>query len=144
MNRVVLMGRLVREPEVRYSQTDQPMAIARYTLAVDRRRKQQEGQQSADFINCIAFGKNGEFVEKYLHKGTKICVSGHIQTGSYTNKDGQKVYTTDVVIDEQEFAESKKTSLDNGTYRVPLNNSSSGDDFQFDSQPLGGGELPFA
>lgn len=108
MNKVILLGRLTRDPEVRYSQNgDQQMAIARYTLAVDRRGLKKEGQQTADFISCVAFGKNGEFAEKYLKQGTKIAVSGRIQTGSYTNKDGQKVYTTDVVVEEQEFAESK-------------------------------------
>lgn len=106
MNKVILMGRLTRDPEIRYSGSDSSLAIARYTLAVDRRVK-TEGQATADFISCIAFGKAAEFAEKYLHKGTKIVVSGRIQTGSYTNKDGQKVYTTDVVIEEQEFAESK-------------------------------------
>lgn len=109
MNKVILMGRLTRDPEIRYSQTSEPVAIARYTLAVDRRFK-REGEQTADFISCIAFGKAAEFAEKYLHKGTKIVVSGRIQTGSYTNKEGQKVYTTDVVIEEQEFAESKSAS----------------------------------
>lgn len=109
MNKVILMGRLTRDPEVRYSQGERQMAIARYTLAVDRRGSKQ-GEQSADFINCIAFGKSGEFAEKYLHQGTKIVVTGRIQTGSYTNRDGQKVYTTDVVVEEQEFAESKKNT----------------------------------
>ena len=109
MNKVVLMGRLTREPDVRQSQGDETVTIARYTLAVDRRGKKQEGQQ-ADFISCVAFGKAGEFAEKYLHKGTKICVSGRIQTGSYTRQDGTKAYTTDVVIEEQEFAESKADS----------------------------------
>lgn len=109
MNKVILMGRLTRDPEVRYSQGAQPLAIARYTLAVDRRDSKQ-GKQSADFINCIAFGKSGEFAEKYLHQGTKIVVTGRIQTGSYTNRDGQKVYPTDVVVEEQEFAESKKNT----------------------------------
>lgn len=109
MNKVILMGRLTRDPEVRYSQGAQPLAIARYTLAVDRRGSKQ-GEQSADFINCIAFGKSGEFAEKYLHQGTKIVVTGRIQTGSYTNRDGQKVYPTDVVVEEQEFAESKKNT----------------------------------
>lgn len=109
MNKVILMGRLTRDPEVRYSQGAQPLAIARYTLAVDRRGSKQ-GEQSADFINCIAFGKSGEFAEKYLHQGTKIVVTGRIQTESYTNRDGQKVYTTDVVVEEQEFAESKKNT----------------------------------
>lgn len=109
MNKVVLMGRLTKDPDVRQSQGAEPVTIARYTLAVDRRGKKQEGQQ-ADFISCVAFGKAGEFTEKYLHKGTKICVSGRIQTGSYTRQDGTKAYTTDVVIEEQEFAESKADS----------------------------------
>lgn len=106
MNKVILMGRLTREPEVRYSQGDNAMAIARYSLAVDRRYK-RENEQTADFISCVAFGKSAEFAEKYLHKGTKIAIVGRIQTGSYTNKDGQKVYTTEVVVEECEFAESK-------------------------------------
>ena len=101
------MGRLARDPEVRYSQGDNPMAIARYTLAVDRRRSKDNDNTGADFIGCVAFGHNGEFAEKYLKKGTKIVIEGRIQTGSYTNKDNQKVCTTDVVIESQEFAESK-------------------------------------
>lgn len=111
MNKVVLMGRLTRDPDVRYSQNETPTAIARYTLAVDRRFKRQEGEgQTADFISCVAFGKAAEFAEKYLRQGTKIVTSGRIQTGSYTNREGQKVYTTDVVIEEQEFAESKASN----------------------------------
>ena len=112
MNKVILMGRLTREPDVRYSQNaDGSMAVARYTLAVDRRRaRNNNDEQSADFISCVAFGRSGEFAEKYLHQGTKIVVTGRIQTGSYTNKDGQRVYTTDVVVEEQEFAESKKAA----------------------------------
>ena len=102
------MGRLTRDPEVRYSQGENATAIARYTIAVDRRYK-KEGDASADFIGCVAFGKLGEFAEKYLRKGTKVVVTGRIQTGSYTNKDGQKVYTTDVVVEENEFAESKRS-----------------------------------
>lgn len=108
MNKVILIGRCTRDPEVRYSQGENATAVARYTLAVDRQFK-RDGDQSADFINCIAFGKRGEFAEKYLRKGTKIAVVGRIQTGSYTNKDGNKVYTTDVVVDEHEFVESKAT-----------------------------------
>ena len=105
MNRAILMGRLTRDPDVRYSQTQDggSMAIARYTLAVDRRRSRNSEEQSADFISCVAFGKGGEFAEKYLHQGMRILVSGRIQTGSYTNKDGQKVYTTDVVVEEQKL-----------------------------------------
>lgn len=109
MNKVILMGRLVRDPEIRYSNGENAMAIARFTLAVDRRFK-RDGEQKSDFISCISFGKNGEFAEKYLKKGIKLVVTGRIQTGSYTNRDGQKVYTTDVVVEEQEFAESKKVS----------------------------------
>lgn len=109
MNKWTGIGRLTRDPEVRYTQGSNPMAIARYTIAVDRRIK-KENEQSADFIPCIAFGKSAEFVEKYLRKGTKMAVVGRIQTGSYTNKDGVKVYTTEVVIEEQEFAESKNAS----------------------------------
>ena len=108
MNKVILIGRLTRDPEVRYSQAAEPIAIARYTLAVDRRFKREGEEQTADFISCVAFGKAGEFAEKYLRQGTKIAVTGRIQTGSYTNKDGNKVYTTEVVIEEQQFAESKK------------------------------------
>lgn len=107
MNKTILMGRLTRDPEIRYSSGDEPTAIARYTLAVDRRFKRQGDDQSADFINCVVFGRGAEFAEKYLHQGIKIVVTGRIQTGSYTNKDGHKVYTTEVVIEEQEFAESK-------------------------------------
>ena len=109
MNKVILMGRLTRDPEVRYSTGENATAIGRYTLAVDRRFK-QEGQQSADFIPCVAFGKSAEFAEKYFRKGMKIAITGRIQTGSYTNKEGQKIYTTDVIVEEQEFAESKSSS----------------------------------
>jgi len=117
MNKVVLMGRLTRDPEVRYSQSgDNPLAIARFTLAVDRRFK-REGEPTADFISCVAFGRQAEHAEKYYHQGIKIVISGRIQTGSYTNKDGVKVYTTEVVVEEQEFAESKATSDANrGSY----------------------------
>ena len=111
MNKVILLGRLTRDPEIRYSQNgSEQSCVAKYTLAVDRRGKKVEGQQSADFISCVAFGKAGEFAEKYFKQGTKIAVTGRIQTGSYTNKEGQKVYTTDVVVEEQEFAESKASS----------------------------------
>lgn len=114
MNKVILMGRLTRDPEVRYSQGDNASAVARFSLAVDRRFK-KDGDQTADFINCVAFGKTGEFVEKYGHKGTKFVVEGRIQTGSYTNKDGQKVFTTDVVVEQVEFAESKNASGESST-----------------------------
>ena len=120
MNKVILMGRLTRDPEVRYTQGDNAMAIARYSLAVDRRFK-RDGEPDADFINCVAFGKSGEFAEKYLKKGTKIAVVGRIQTGSYTNKDGQKVYTTDVVVEEQEFAESKNSGSSDNNQSAPVN-----------------------
>ena len=109
MNKVILIGRVVRDADIRYSQGANTTCVARYTLAVDRKFK-QEGQPTADFINCIAFGKLGEFAEKYLHKGVKIAVVGRIQTGSYKNKDGNTVYTTDVVVEEQEFCESKSQS----------------------------------
>lgn len=109
MNKVILMGRLTRDPEVRYSAGENATAVGRYTLAVDRRFK-QEGQQSADFISCVTFGRNAEFAEKYLRRGIKIAITGRIQTGSYTNKEGQKIYTTDVIVEEQEFAESKNAS----------------------------------
>ena len=106
MNKVVLIGRLTRDPDIRYTQGQNSMAVARYTLAVDRRTKETE----ADFISCIAFGKAAEFADKWVHKGTKLAVTGRIQTGSYTDKDGRKVYTTDVVVEEQEFAESKNAA----------------------------------
>ncbi len=109
MNKVHLIGRLTRDVESRYSQGQNAICIARYTLAVNRRFK-KDGEEAADFISCVAFGKNGEFAEKYLKKGTKVAVSGRIQTGSYTDRDGRKVYTTDVVVEEQEFCESKKDS----------------------------------
>lgn len=142
MNKVILMGRLTRDPEVRYSQGENPTAIARYSLAVDRRIGRTE-ENNVDFINIVAFGKAGEFAEKYLHKGTKVLVTGRIQTGSYTNKDGQKVYTTDVVAEDQEFAESKNSS--NGTAsagNAPA--AAPADDNSFMSIPEGiVEELPF-
>lgn len=107
MNKVILVGRLTRDPEIRYTSGQNQTAVGRYTLAVDRRYKKEGDEQTADFINCVTFGRGAEFAEKYLHQGTKIAVVGRIQTGSYTNKDGQRVYTTDVVAEEQEFAESK-------------------------------------
>lgn len=114
MNKVILMGRLTRDPEVRYSQGDNATAIARFTLAVDRRIK-RDNEASVDYINCVSFGRSAEFAEKYFHKCTKIVIAGRIQTGSYTNKDGQKVYTTDIVIEEQNFAESKAASQQNNS-----------------------------
>mgnify|MGYP002579733365 CR=1 FL=1 len=124
MNKVILIGRLCADPEVRYSQNQNQTAVARYRLAVDRRFK-REGEQTADFISCVAFGKVAEFAEKYLRQGTKIVITGRIQTGSYTNKDGQKVYTTDVIVEDQEFAESKSASAgsDNGGYRPAMSQS---------------------
>lgn len=110
MNKVILLGRLTRDPEVRYTQGNEPMAVARYSLAVDRQGKKDENKQNADFISCVAFGKRGEFAEKYLHKGTKIAVCGRLQTGSYTAQDGTKRYTTDVVVDDHCFCESKGTT----------------------------------
>lgn len=112
MNKVILMGRLTRDPDVRYSQGEPAMAVARFTLAVDRRFKREE--QQADFISCVAFARQGEFIEKYAHQGTKLVVEGRIQTGSYTNKDGVKVYTTDIVVENCEFAESKAAAGNNG------------------------------
>ena len=112
MNKTVLLGRLTKDPEVRYSQGENATAVARYTLAVNRKFK-KDGEPTADFIPCVAFGRSAEFAEKYFSKGTKVAVSGRIQTGSYTNKDGQKVYTTDVVVEEQEFAESKAANQQN-------------------------------
>ena len=110
MNKVILIGRLVRDPELRYTQAEEPMAIARYTLAVERRGKRsQDGNESnADFISCVAFGRLGEFAEKYLQKGLRVAVTGRIQTGSYTNQEGQKVHTTDIIVEEQEFADGKR------------------------------------
>lgn len=118
MNKAILMGRLTRDPEVRYTQGENQMAIARYTLAVDRRFNRNGDENTADFIPCVAFGKAGEFAERYFRKGIKIAVTGRIQTGSYTNKDGVKVYTTEVVVEDQEFAESKNSSsnVDGGNY----------------------------
>ncbi len=136
MNKVILMGRLTRDPDIRYSQGENAQAIARYTVAVDRRfRRQDNDQQNADFIGCVAFGRQAEFAEKYLHQGTKICLEGRIQTGSYTRQDGTRVYTTDVVVENQEFAESKAASQSNAggsfygqTNSAPAGNTGS-DDF---------------
>lgn len=113
MNKVILMGRLTRDPDARYSSGEKPMAIARYTMAVDRRFK-RDGEANVDFIGCVAFGRQAEFAEKYFRQGIKIAISGRIQTGSYTNKDGNKVYTTDIVVEDQEFAESKHSQISVG------------------------------
>ena len=116
MNKVILMGRLTRDPDVRYTTGERSSTIARYTLAVDRRRRANDGEQTADFISCVAFDKSAEFAEKYLKQGTKVVITGRIQTGSYVNKDGNKVYTTDVVVEDQEFAESKASAGGDGAY----------------------------
>ena len=149
MNRVILMGRLTRDPEVRYSQGENAMAIARYTLAVDRRsgRNSNSDGNNTDFINCVAFGRQAEFAEKYLRKGVKMLITGRIQTGSYTNKDGVRVYTTDIVVDDQEFAESKNANASGsseGGYNAPNRPepASAGDGFM--NIPDGiDAELPF-
>jgi len=153
MNKVILMGRLTRDPDIRSTAGDRPMTIARYTIAVDRRVRrdaQNNGQQTADFISCVAFDRNAEFAEKYLRKGTKIALTGRIQTGSYQNKDGQTVYTTDVVVEDQEFAESKNAAAAGGsTPEAPrpqiTGNSSSGaaDGFMNIPDGIGEDELPF-
>ena len=146
MNKVILMGRLTRDPEVRYSTGEQATAVARYTLAVDRRRgrNSSDGEQTADFINCVAFGRAGEFAEKYFHKGIKIAITGRIQTGSYTNKEGQKVYTTDVVVEDQEFAESKNASGEAAVApaHAPESASAAGDGFMNIPEGIDE-ELPF-
>ena len=125
MNKVILVGRLTRDPEVRYTQGENPMAIARYTLAVDRRFR-RDGEPTADFINCVVFGKSAEFTEKYFRQGLRVAISGRITTGSYTNKDGVKLYTTEVTVEEQEFAESKAESESNKTSNNHTQSSSQG------------------
>ena len=139
MNRVILIGRLTKDPETRYSNSSEATSVSHYTLAVDRRFK-REGEQNADFINCVTFGKGADFADKYLRKGTKIAVVGRIQTGSYTNRDGQRVYTTDVVVEEHEFVESKGSNANNAQSKpkpapVP--------DDEFMRIPDGMEELPF-
>ena len=143
MNKVIISGRVVREVDVRYSQTaNGSMAVARYTLAVDRAFK-KEGEQAADFINCIAFGKNGEFAEKYLHQGTKIIVEGRWQTGSYTNKDGQKVYTNDCVVERHEFCENKNGTNENRQTPFRAEPNSVGDGFMSIPDGIEDEGLPF-
>lgn len=144
MNKVQLVGRLTRDPEIRYSQGENATATARFSVAVNRRFKNAEGNYDADFINCVAFGKSAEFVEKYFKKGMAIGLTGRIQTGSYTNKDGQKVYTTDVVVEETEFVESKgASSVDNSNSSRPTPSTASDNGFM--SIPDGvDEELPFA
>ncbi len=145
MNNVNLIGRLVADPEVRYSQGDKPMAIARYRLAVDRRVKSSDGQQTADFITIAAFGKAGEFAEKYFKKGLKIAVRGRIQTGSYTNKDGQKVYTFEVIAEEQEFVESKNASGGNaGGDAAGSAPAAGGDGFMDIPETIDDADMPWA
>lgn len=122
MNKTILMGRLTRDPEVRYAANDSGMEIVRYTLAVDRRRAGNDGQ-SADFINCVAFGKTGEFAEKYFRKGMKILITGRIQTGSYTNQEGQRIYTTEIIVEDQEFAESKRASEEAASAPAPASSA---------------------
>lgn len=119
MNRVILMGRLTRDAETRYTEGAEPIAVSRFTLAVDRRGRRDQNSQTADFISCVAFGKLGQFMEKYGRKGVKFAVEGRIQTGSYTNREGRKVYTTDVTIDSAEFAESKESAAENENQPVP-------------------------
>ena len=149
MNRVILMGRLTRDPNITYSQSGNNMAIARFTLAVDRRGRRQDGadQQNADFISCVCFDRQAEFAEKYLRQGTKIAVTGRIQTGSYTNREGQKVYTTDVVLDDIEFAESKNAQGggdSNYSYQAPSRPAPSAAGDGFMNIPDGiDEELPF-
>lgn len=122
MNKVLIMGRLVHEPNIHFSSGENQTAVARYTLAVDRRYKRQGEEQTADFISCVAFGRPAEFAQNYLHQATKILVTSRIQTGSYVNKDGQRIYTTDVVVEEQEFAESK-TATENRGASMPSTNA---------------------
>ena len=143
MNKVVLMGRLTRDPEVRYTQGENSTCIARYTLAVDRRfsRNNNNDGQTADFIPCVAFGKTGEFAEKYFRKGIKVAVSGRIQTGSYTNRDGVKVYTTDIIVDDQEFAESRNASQQGGGSSYSGGNSyGGGSSYSGGNNSYGGGQ----
>lgn len=144
MNKVQLVGRLTRDPEIRYSQGENATATARFSVAVNRRFKNAEGNYDADFINCVAFGKSAEFVEKYFRKGMAIGLTGRIQTGNYTNKDGQKVYTTDVIVEETEFVESKgASSTDNSNNSRPASSAANNNDFM--SIPDGvDEELPFA
>lgn len=144
MNKVILMGRLTRNPEVRYGAGENSTAVARYTIAVERRFK-RDGEQSVDFIGCVAFGRNAEFAEKYLRQGTKIVLTGRIQTGSYTNRDGQKVYTTDIVVEEQEFAESKAATAGNGGQNNYSRPAAAADAEGFMNIPDGiDDELPFS
>lgn len=145
MNKVILMGRLTRDAEIRYSQGESSTAIARFSLAVDRRFRRDNDEQTADFINCVAFGRTAEFLERFGRKGTKFVLEGRIQTGSYTNKDGQRVYTTDVVAENVEFAESKNSSGGNdfgGAPSAPSPSGAAGDGFMNIPEGIDE-ELPF-
>ena len=142
MNKAILMGRLTRDPEVRYSQGDSQMAIARFSLAVDRRYKKQGDETTADFFNCTAFGKQAEFVEKYLKKGIKVVVTGRIQNDNYTNKDGQKVYSVQIIVEEIEFAESKANSQNNDSNSQPPTDIPYADGFMNIQDDIDN-ELPF-
>lgn len=146
MNKVILMGRLTRDPEVRYSQNDTSMAIARYTLAVDRRfvRNNNNGeQQTVDFINCVAFARSAEFAEKYFRQGMRVLITGRIQTGSYTNKEGQRIYTTDIVVEDQEFADSKGAGTANGNGNTRPSPAEAGNDGFMNIPDGTDDELPF-
>lgn len=142
MNHVIMMGRLTRDPEVKYSEGENPKAVAKYTLAVDRRgrRNQDSNEQTADFLNCVAFDKAGEFAEKYFRQGMRVLVSGRIQTGSYTNKDGVKVYTFNIIVNDQEFADSKNASSDNSR---PDPSNPTGDGFMNIPDGVEDQDLPF-
>lgn len=142
MNRVILIGRMTKDPEIRYAQGENTLAIGRFTIACDRKIK-REGEATADFISCIAFGKQAEFLERYCTKGTKLVVEGRITTGSYTNKDGQKVYTTDVVVENCEFAESKNASQSNNNQPQVAPAPSNADGFMNIPSSLDGEEVPF-
>ena len=148
MNKVILMGRLTRDPDVRYSAGESGTSVARYTLAVDRRFNKRDGEATADFISCVAFGRSAEFAEKYFHQGMRVSISGRIQTGSYTNKDGVKVYTTEVIVEEQEFAESRAESEANrGMYQQsapsPAPSAPAGDGFMNIPDGIEDAGLPF-
>ena len=140
MNKGILMGRLTRDPEIRYSQGERSTAVARYSLAVNRTFK-RDGEPDADFINCVAFGRQAEFAEKYFHKGIRIVITGRIQTGSYTNKEGQRVYTTDIIADDQEFADSKNASA--GGKQAPEMGKPIGDGFMSIPDGVEDESLPF-
>ena len=135
MNKVVIIGRFTRDPEIKYTTGENATATARFSLAVNRRFKNKEGNYDADFINCVAFGKTAEFIEKYFTKGMAIGITGRIQTGSYTNKEGQKVYTTDVVVEETEFVESKNKNMTENTATINSNVTNS-EEFSDDELPF--------